>query len=523
MLQNTGKVCGGHYRDSYALRSSPFVCIVDTTMMLVKLVWMLCVGCSFRTAARHVWYDRFERESPVFDNTWDILKAKFKSSGNSSVPADPSTNAVRVRISSQDNTPAGIGRKDTPTTLPHKRVVGVPSRDMGITRAQSESSSLTLVERPSVALVMQRNANDPFTRGNYSSVQASNVEAGPTSHGSSLQLYKHSGPYEGSAIDRTWRLSMASFIFGALPQAIKVFGMKGVPLTQALVAFLLVSFLVPEIIRMIAGTAGAFDLRPKLVVLKAKSTFDNVELHALRISIVFACYMFSYSVFIPMFSTAAKHSSNLVSWIHEFLKFFTLITAVSLNLVLLFSDSRCASWATRKIVLYSTLVLPQGVRDFYVKMRSSFAVGVSVVLAFDPPLSPACFESTVVCFFLTALQTLCLVVVFYSYTPIGKPPLPKMTLRNITLYNIYSAVHYSFFLFPLFYTISHLFYRLIFMGSLSRYPRQLFGLHGTVSEFWAGAFVLLNFVSSLVGFSVFWYEYGDFNDTYKPSWADALG
>jgi hypothetical protein len=69
MLQNTGRVYGAPYRDSYALRSSPFVCIIDTLLMLFKFVWMIGVGCSFRVAARHVWYDRFEEEGSQFKDT----------------------------------------------------------------------------------------------------------------------------------------------------------------------------------------------------------------------------------------------------------------------------------------------------------------------------------------------------------------------------------------------------------------------------------------------------------------------
>jgi hypothetical protein len=80
MLQNVGRVCGGHFKDSVALRSSPFVCIADTILMLVEFIWMLVVGCPVRVAIRHVWYDRFEKEKDQYRSTiglwrWEAAEA----------------------------------------------------------------------------------------------------------------------------------------------------------------------------------------------------------------------------------------------------------------------------------------------------------------------------------------------------------------------------------------------------------------------------------------------------------------
>jgi len=62
MLQSIDRVCGARYKDSCGLRSSPFVCISDMVNMLVIFTWMLVLGCWFKVAARHVWYDWFETE-----------------------------------------------------------------------------------------------------------------------------------------------------------------------------------------------------------------------------------------------------------------------------------------------------------------------------------------------------------------------------------------------------------------------------------------------------------------------------
>jgi hypothetical protein len=58
---------------------------------------------------------------------------------------------------------------------------------------------------------------------------------------------------EESGLDGSWALNMWAFILGALPQAIKIYGMRGIPLTQALATIFLVSFITMETIRITAG------------------------------------------------------------------------------------------------------------------------------------------------------------------------------------------------------------------------------------------------------------------------------
>lgn len=42
--------------------------------MLVELVWLMLVGCSLRVAARHLWYDRFDPEVPIF---WKLFPSRM--------------------------------------------------------------------------------------------------------------------------------------------------------------------------------------------------------------------------------------------------------------------------------------------------------------------------------------------------------------------------------------------------------------------------------------------------------------
>jgi hypothetical protein len=77
---------------------------------------------------------------------------------------------------------------------------------------------------------------------------------------------------------------------------------------------------------------------------------------------------------------------------------------------------------------------------------------------------------------------------------------------------------------PVVLSALYIIFRLVFMGSLSRIPRKLFGLEGCTSEFVAGAFVMSN---SFVTFAC--YAFRDslqapfYEVTYKPSWTEWLG
>lgn len=85
---------------------------------------------------------------------------------------------------------------------------------------------------------------DTYARS--TSTENGHVEAAGPSSGTSVSL-------PGSAIDHIWRISMVTFLLGAIPQAIKVFGMKNILVTQIYVGSLVAVFTVPEFFRLVAG------------------------------------------------------------------------------------------------------------------------------------------------------------------------------------------------------------------------------------------------------------------------------
>lgn len=432
-------------------------------MIIIRLIWLISVGCSFKQAARHVWYDRFERESPLFSNTWEIQHARWL--------------AINETTDS-----ANIGLDDTED------------------KCQSNSRTSTIT-------------TDRCT-------QTQDLEIGSVNEGGTPIFEQYRG-YPGSSIDRAWRLSMASFIVGALPQAIKVFGMRGIPFTQTLVAFLLASFSIPEILRMIVGSAGVITLPSTPAVTRTKKTLLDVDFYALSISIMFTCISISYTVFVPLFNGSTSHSSypDLTSLVRGIIAVYTVTVGLTLHIALAISGMEFTSRAMTRVGKWLNTIMPACICETWASWRSSFGTLVSTYLAYDPPLSPSSFELTIFFVLFNVAHTTAL---FYVLSG-DEPRFPVPNLRHISPGLIVYAMSYVIIGIPAFLLIPYLVYRLLFMGPLSRTPRRIFGLEGSNSEFCSGAFVMMNFLSSLMGYSFLWFDFGDANDTYKPSWADALG
>lgn len=73
---------------------------------------------------------------------------------------------------------------------------------------------------------------------------------------------------------------------------------------------------------------------------------------------------------------------------------------------------------------------------------------------------------------------------------------------------------------PFIILMSHLIYRLLFIGSLSKYPRKLSGVDGSLSSFICMLFMFSNFYSLCYAFHFY---FDSEHNTYKPDWAEYLG
>ena len=287
MLQNTGRVCGGHYNDNHALKSSPVVCLFDTIFVLVEFIWLLVVGCSVQVAAKHVWYNRFEDGGIQSDDLYEFTHG-FLVSGYNSVL----TLLELPKTKTQHDTDHGPGSpsvdgdgRSPPIPLETIVTPSLSLEDPIPGPSTSIEPIITETVEPSNHEIGSPDVSSASAdAGTSHSAEHTDLEAGLSQETSPLLK-----PLPGSTIDRNWRLGMAAFILGALPQAIKVFGMSGIPITQTLVAVLLANFLVPEIFRVAAGTAGAVELYPMPIVVNVKKRITTYHTYGLLFALVWTC------------------------------------------------------------------------------------------------------------------------------------------------------------------------------------------------------------------------------------------
>jgi hypothetical protein len=300
----------------------------------------------------------------------------------------------------------------------------------------------------------------------------------------------------GSGIDPAWRYSVASFALGAVPQGVKVFGMRGIPLTQTLVAFLLVSFVVPESFRIVAGPARTINLRPMPSILRVNQGFAEAKVVGLWV----ACgvgWGFSYFCLLKVVVMRPNGAEDGLSEGAT-----TFVVAPPLGFVIAMVGNVVVYAAVKTVGRW------KGVLDMEAKLKK-WIQGMYAISS-DVPDFALVF---VVIFPLSVMvATLCMV---------SRRVEERSTVVNDdgTIALIFLSI-LSLFTVPVQLAAFHIVFRLVFMGSLSSTPRKLFGLEGQTSEFVSGAFVVANLFFAFVG-----YVYCDpfYVDTYKPDWAEWLG
>ncbi|KAH6865371.1 hypothetical protein BKA58DRAFT_220146 [Alternaria rosae] len=310
----------------------------------------------------------------------------------------------------------------------------------------------------------------------------------------------------GCAVDRSWRLSMVSFIFGALPQAVKVFAMKGIPVTQIVVAFLISSFITSEVFRSVAGPVGLSNLYHPPVVLRCKRILSSTHLTHLAF---IACY--SYLI--------------LLSCVMVFLEVPGPAGSVR-NGVFAYSFIPCfavASWLSNRMVDLLEYYVFSKTFAAYIKSRS---LHVSHCKLFDGlrgkllllvprslMLGPSRVESHAVWLVVFPGFFAGIVWVYWRFSSL----IVTLGWGTATIF-----IGPTFIITPAYMLVlSHVLYHVIFANSLADPLRYICGVKGTLDEFATGIFLLLN-----VGLTLFMYSVtSGFNDnlTFKPSWTEMLG
>ena len=312
VMQSVGRACRAPYALSAALRCSPFVCLCDTVLIIVEVPYLQYkTGCSFQVATRHVWYDRFEKESQGFDRSSEerlitelygrvhelrTLMAKgiakrfrvvlrymtpqileqqiqlqtLEAPVNEAVHPDeflsgisPDVFTIEIPAILQVSGRSGVStgffpatgiREPTCSTVPNQ---GHCEPQAGTSERPRQPSQIIRddnTDAPIEADVsrMSQDPADGFMCLTLADTEEPLDVSPPVSESHEVEPLLSDRPlqhthYTGYAIDRTWRLSIGAFLIGALPQTVKVFAMRGITGTQTMVSIYLIAFIVPKV------------------------------------------------------------------------------------------------------------------------------------------------------------------------------------------------------------------------------------------------------------------------------------
>lgn len=385
LVQNVGMVCGLPSYDRIVARSSPIICLADILLIAIKFVWLQLLGCSPQTAARHVWYDRFE-------NTLE-------------------------------------GHRD-------------------------------------------------------------------------------------SGIDHIWRFNMAFFVLGALPQSIKVFGMRGIPGTQIWTAFFLAAFLVPEFLRLVAGTPHAVDLRPMPIISRAKVRFTHFQDLAILVSgiVQYCIWTWVAGYFVPRSLFYTVNTSNDFVELTQFYIALTFCLIWILGfLLLLLGLFLISSVVTSIFTMVDSSCFHHNLSYKFYKAYSYIARALGNLFGASGDHIKGAISLFLI---MIAWGIFCFFLGYVSLRPVYAHVLDHPKTYTPALRFLGAGLGIILAFLP-----CNLLFRVAFMGRLSTYTRQVFGLDGMFGECFSIYFLLMNFVTAIAYYSHIY----DARGTYKPAWTEKLG
>jgi len=310
----------------------------------------------------------------------------------------------------------------------------------------------------------------------------------------------------GCAVDRSWRLSMVSFIFGALPQAVKVFAMKGIPVTQIVVAFLLSSFVTAEVFRSVAGPVGLSNLCHSPGVLRCKRILAST--HFTHLAFI-ACYLYLILFsFVMVLLTVPGPAGSIRNGVFacSILSCFAVTSWVSNRTVDLlehyvFSEAFTAYVKSRSLYISRNKPFDRFRAKLLLLVPNALMLGPSRVESYATwmVVFPGFFAG--VAWVYWRLSSL-MVNFSWGTFAIVMSPAWMITPAYILI-------------------LSHFLYQLIFASSLADPIRYICGVQGTLDEFATGTFLIFNLGLTLYMYSV---VSGFDNDlTFKPDWTEMLG
>jgi hypothetical protein len=325
------------------------------------------VGCSVKVAAQYIWWEQFRKTKAVLNayQTSD-LPSDIEATGREQMSMIPRRRFEPIKL--RKAAPANMHWLARPRRISGSEgdhvLTGASFQPRSISTLSRNASRVKLrsgrdaenVSRPSIdtssgGIVVSNDAADDLGKGGSSTTLVRAIRVDETSYNESEEApttaidLEEARPsidfptyfstshkaYAGSAIDHNWHLSMAAFILGALPQAIKVFAMSCIPGTQACTAVLLAAFVVPEMFSVVAGPADTFDfehmpiadLHRMPLVERAKYATANDKRFGIYFAMVvtlstdLACFLQGWP-FEKLYLVAASSSSAFIATCYSF-------------------------------------------------------------------------------------------------------------------------------------------------------------------------------------------------------------
>jgi hypothetical protein len=314
---------------------------------------------------------------------------------------------------------------------------------------------------------------------------------------SALQLHE-------VALESSWKLSLLSFLLGGLPQAIKIFGMRGIPFTQAVVAVFLATFVIGEIFRLVAiapHSLGSPGEHPMPTIESAKIRYRRAQ--KLMFPWVFSLH---FMVYIPrvLNKSSQEHARG---WISA-LGFAAYGLIIGLSCLPILFGCLQVRWFRSWVVLSASRIRKARAFNRFARFFTRVVKDLGELFLLHP--------DDVKFLLLPAIVSLPLQLLF---------PVLKLHTRFFSMLEQQKFLFCSFF--GMTFVFSHLYcaliwlliFRLAFTGSLSRKPRQLLRLGGSESEYYVSLLVLSSFY---LYFKAYYLDF-DGEGTYKPNWTEKLG
>lgn len=553
--------------------------MLDAIFMIIKLIVLsLWARCSAMSAAQHVWYDRFDQALDqeaaknygyLYEWLTGILAWIIIGPGKSTKVNNTQASSEQAGVQTMPSHGDGIGLEDlhpdnplpsvptsraagpsdqyrpTITPIPHDRpvvlgalpapeqpstsVTDLESHQEDYISADSHMSS-QLEERPSIDLADENRASmeSEETRADHQPPTTNQESEQEPLIGESPKQF-----YDGSGIDRSWRLSFLAFLIGAVPQAVKVFSMRGVGYTQTLISMYLIGFGVPEVFRMMAGTAGDVQLRPLPMTNNIKDFLAPVDiflgLAASIITFLFADTQFFYFAYAP-----ARHPDHFRGGIGvrigQSIRYMMGPLVLAVWSTLFVSILWRASKKSRRTIQRLAAIAMRG--HWSCTFRTTSAISKCVLSLFGAeqglhhfgPWIALYLVMVFACALIQALVPLDEYALIWRLYINGKPRTIDATLETFLLFFWTLGMSLEILVFPLAASliVAQLLFRLAFIGCLSHYPRKLTGMKGMWTEFVSSYLIMTTFFQFLYIYSCSFYMPG-WDKTYKPPWTDYLG